>query len=159
MIIFKLAVRFDGCISSRGIPLFYRPVVKMYNGAAMKTTLGSVNDQCDCRCIHQERVEAARQQALPSSENKQLAALFKAMGDPNRLRILWALSGAEMCVCDLAYFVGVSESAVSHQLRQLRQLQLVENRREGPVLYYRLAEPSVAQLIRLALEHLQGEEI
>lgn len=113
------------------------------------------NEQCDCRCIHLERVQAARGHALPPKENELLAVLFKAMGDPNRLRILWALEHEEMCVCDLALFIGVSESAISHQLRQLRQLQLVSNRREGPVLYYRLNDNHVAALIHLALEHLR----
>ena len=112
-------------------------------------------DRCDCRCIHQKRVDSAKKHALPSIENDRLAALFKVMGDPNRLKILWALLHDEMCVCDLAMFIGVSESAVSHQLRQLRQLQLVCNRREGPVLYYRLADDHVSSLIRLALEHLR----
>lgn len=116
------------------------------------------NEQCDCRCIHQERVLAAQGHALPPRENEQLAALFKAMGDPNRLRILWALDSEEMCVCDLALLIGVSESAVSHQLRQLRQLQLVTNRREGQVLYYRLNDTHVNSLIHLALEHLREEK-
>ena len=116
------------------------------------------NEQCDCRCIHQERVDAAIAHALPRRENEQTAALFKAMGDPNRLRILWALDHGEMCVCDLARFVEVSESAVSHQLRQLRQLQLVSNRRQGPILYYRLNDDHVSSLIHLALEHLRAEK-
>ncbi len=115
------------------------------------------NEQCDCRCIHQERVQAAKEQALTAKDNELLAALFKAMGDPNRLQILWALDQEEMCVCDLALFIGVSESAVSHQLRQLRQLQLVSNRRQGPILYYRLTDNHVSSLIHLALEHLQEE--
>ncbi len=117
------------------------------------TRVGLENEQCACRCIHQDRVQEARDHALPTKENERLAALFKAMGDPNRLRILWALNRKEMCVCDLAAYVGVSESAVSHQLRQLRQLQLVSNRREGPILYYRLNDSHVSQLIHLALEH------
>ena len=114
-------------------------------------------EQCDCRCIHQERVDAAHGHALASRENEQLAGLFKAMGDPNRLRILWALDREEMCVCDLARFIGVTESAVSHQLRQLRQLHLVANRREGPILYYRLDDDHVRSLIHLALEHVREE--
>ena len=115
------------------------------------------NEQCDCRCIHENRVQSAREQALSEKVNQQLAALFKAMGDPNRLKILWALDQEEMCVCDLALFLGVSESAVSHQLRQLRQLQLVSNRRDGPVLYYRLNDNHVSLLVHLALEHLHEE--
>ena len=114
-------------------------------------------EQCNFRCIHQERVDAAHGHAFSSRENDQLAGLFKAMGDPNRLRILWALDSEEMCVCDLARFIGVTESAVSHQLRQLRQLHLVANRREGPILYYRLDDDHVRSLIHLALEHIREE--
>jgi DNA-binding transcriptional ArsR family regulator len=123
----------------------------------MKKIFTIAAEQCDSRCIHHERVQSAQKHALPQRENGQMAALFKAMGDPNRLRILWALDSEEMCVCDLALLVGVSESAVSHQLRQLRQLQLVTNRREGPVLYYRLNDTHVSSLIHLALEHLREE--
>ncbi len=117
----------------------------------------SESEECEYRCIHQERVDAAHEHALDARENERLASLFKAMGDPNRLRILWALEREEMCVCDLARFIGVSESAVSHQLRQLRQLYLVTNRREGPILYYRLDDEHVHSLIHLALEHLREE--
>lgn len=113
------------------------------------------NESCDCRCIHQERVDAAHAQALAGKDNEQIAALFKALGDPNRLRILWALNREEMCVCDLALFLGVSESAVSHQLRQLRQLDLVTNRREGPVIYYRISDSHGCRLIELALERIR----
>ncbi len=123
----------------------------------MKELTVNRNEQCACRCIHQERVDTAKDHALPARENEQLAALFKAMGDPNRLRILWALDREEMCVCDLAQFIGITESAVSHQLRQLRQLFLVANRREGPILYYRLNDSHVSALIHLALEHLREE--
>ena len=112
-------------------------------------------DQCECRCIHQERVDRARESALADEANSGMAQLFKAMGDPNRLRILWALQQEEMCVCDLARFLGVSESAVSHQLRLLRQLHLVSNRRQGPVLYYRLNDEHVRRLMELALEHIR----
>jgi len=115
-------------------------------------------DRCQCRCIHDDRVEAAHAHALDERENDRLAQLFKAMADPNRLRILWALERGEMCVCDLAQFIGVSESAISHQLRLLRQLQLVTNRRQGPVLYYRLDDQHVGELIHLALEHLREDQ-
>ena len=114
-----------------------------------------LEDQCGCRCIHQDRVDLALASALAEDENIRMAQLFKAMGDPNRLRILWALQQDEMCVCDLARFLGVSESAVSHQLRLLRQLHLVSNRRQGPVLYYRLNDDHVRRLMELALEHIR----
>lgn len=113
------------------------------------------DDQCSVRCIHQDRIDSARQSALDERECICLAQLFKAMGDGTRLRILQALEQGEMCVCDLALYLGVSESAVSHQLRLLRQLHLVVNRREGPVLYYRLDDEHVSQLLQLALEHIR----
>ncbi len=114
-----------------------------------------LDDQCQCRCIHQDRVDLALESALSADEITAMAQLFKAMADPNRLRILRALEQEEMCVCDLARFLGVSESAVSHQLRLLRQLHLVSNRRDGPVLYYRLNDEHVRRLMELALEHIR----
>jgi len=112
-------------------------------------------DRCQCRIIHDHRVEKARQDALPPEEVDKLAQFFKAVADPGRLRILWALQSEEMCVCDLAALLQVSESAVSHQLRLLRQTALVANRRQGPILYYRLTDDHVRQLVRVALEHVQ----
>jgi DNA-binding transcriptional ArsR family regulator len=116
------------------------------------------NDQCSCRCIHQDRIDAAAKNGLADRETENLASLFKAMGDPNRLRIVWALQNQEMCVCDLAKFIGVTESAISHQLRLLRQLHLVANRRDGLILYYRLDDEHVNKLIHLALEHLREKK-
>lgn len=113
------------------------------------------SDQCLCRIIHQSRVEKARQAIPPSREISQLSLLFKAMADQSRLKILMALHQEEMCVCDLAAFLGVSESAVSHQLRLLRQMALVANRRDGPVLYYRLTDAHISQLVLVALEHIR----
>lgn len=119
------------------------------------STDNETKEFCDYRCIHEDRVTAAVNDALPEQDNQHMAQLFKAMGDANRLKILWALGREEMCVCDIAAFLKVSESAVSHQLRQLRQLQLVSNRREGPVLYYRLNDHHVSGLIQTALVHLR----
>lgn len=110
-------------------------------------------DRCNCRIIHNDRILHANNTALLEKEQEKLANLFKAMGDPTRLKILLALTEGEMCVCDLAAFLGITESAVSHQLRLLRQLYLVANRREGPVLYYRLDDHHINQLISVGLEH------
>ena len=112
-------------------------------------------DRCQVRCIHPDRIAEARRGALAAKETETLASLFKAMGDPNRLRILWALGHGEMCVCDLAAHLESSESAVSHQLRLLRQLALVSNRRQWQVLYYRLNDDHVHTLIHMALEHIR----
>lgn len=113
------------------------------------------SDLCDCRLIHRKVVEEAISSSLPPDEIGTLARIFKALADETRLKILWALEKREMCVCDLAATLGLTESAVSHQLRLLRNLQLVTNRRDGVVLYYRLADNHVSQLIKITLEHLR----
>lgn len=112
-------------------------------------------ETCLCRIIHPERIEAARHASLTAVEQVRLSNLFKAMGDPTRLKIMQSLRLGEMCVCDLASFLEISESAVSHQLRTLRQLALVASRREGPILYYRLNDDHIEQLINLGLEHIR----
>ena len=106
-----------------------------------------LSDRCQCRVIHDDVVERAVQNALQDTEVLRLVNLFKAMGDTSRIKILHALAKEEMCVCDLAAFLGISESAVSHQLRYLRQLSLVVNRREGTILYYRLSNNFIIELI------------
>lgn len=112
-------------------------------------------ERCDCRTIHRERVDKARQANLSPEETADMVQLFKAVGDAGRMCILRALQEGEMCVCDLAALLEVTESAISHQLRILRQLKLVANRRAGPILYYRLNDDHVRQLIDVALEHLR----
>ena len=111
-------------------------------------------DICECRIIHEDKVKKARQQAIDEMAIEDLCQTFKAVGDASRLKILCALEHQEMCVCDLAALLGITESAVSHQLRLLRTLRLVKNRREGTILYYRLADDHVSQLVRIALEHV-----
>lgn len=112
-------------------------------------------DKCDCRVIHEDKINLARKESLAPEITEDLSQTFKALGDKTRLSILWALQNQEMCVCDLAAMLDVTESAVSHQLRLLRTLRLVANRREGTILYYRLADQHVSQLIQVALEHIQ----
>lgn len=112
-------------------------------------------DGCLVRMVHLDRVAKARAEAILEKELNRLVLIYKALGDSTRLRIAMALKNGEMCVCDLAAHLGVSESAVSHQLRRLRELALVKNRRDGQVLYYSLDDQHVADLIRVGLEHLR----
>lgn len=114
------------------------------------------NDRCGSRIIHQEKVDLARSQDLQPAQVEQLCQLFKAFAEPGRLRILHALLQQEMCVCDLAALLDVSESAVSHQLRLLRTMGLVVNRREGTVLYYRPVDRRLIELISFAGSLLEG---
>ncbi|RZW14335.1 MAG: ArsR family transcriptional regulator [Desulfobulbaceae bacterium] len=120
-------------------------------------------DLCERRIIHEDRLEVARHHLLDYTEIDSMSDLFKAMADPGRLKILLALAGQEMCVCDLAALLGVSESAASHQIRILRTMNLVKNRREGQVLYYRLVDDHVTQLAQVARDHVleltQGKQV
>ncbi|MFZ5584868.1 MAG: ArsR/SmtB family transcription factor [Thermodesulfobacteriota bacterium] len=110
---------------------------------------------CQARIIHQDRVDAARRAAPDPRETERLAAVYRALGDPGRLGLLLALRGGEMCVCDLAAYLGASESAVSHQLRRLRDRGLVRSRRQGQCLYYFLDDHHVEELLALSLDHLR----
>jgi DNA-binding transcriptional ArsR family regulator len=83
-----------------------------------------------------------------------LALTFKVLGDPTRLKIVVALAGGEMCVCDLAAFLGLTESAISHQLRRFKDLALVKSRREGQVIYYSLDDAHVAELLNVGIAHV-----
>lgn len=113
------------------------------------------NELCGIRCVHMDRVDRAREEVLSQKEIERLALTYKVLGDPTRLRIVMALGSGEMCVCDLAAFIGVSESAVSHQLRRLRDLALVKSRRDGQILYYALDDAHVAQLLQIGLDHIR----
>ncbi len=110
---------------------------------------------CRVRMVHLNRVALAREASLSRRELDRLSLIFKLLGDPTRLKLVTALMGGEMCVCDLAATLDLSESAVSHQLRRLREAALVRNRREGPVLYYSLDDDHVARLLRLGLDHVR----
>jgi DNA-binding transcriptional ArsR family regulator len=108
------------------------------------------DSECFVRIIHKEKVDNALDNSLSQEEISSLSRIFKAFSDPGRLKILYALSFQEMCVCDLAALLDISESAVSHQLRTLRASGLVKNRREGTVLYYTLTTSNVLDLIDIA---------
>jgi DNA-binding transcriptional ArsR family regulator len=112
-------------------------------------------DQCYGRVVHMGRVSRARREAIPGQELDRLALTYKVLGDPTRLKIVLALNAGEMCVCDLAAFLGLSESAVSHQLRRLKDLALIRQRREGQILYNSLNDEHVAQLLSTGLEHVR----
>ncbi len=104
--------------------------------------------------IHPERVEAVRAGLVSTDDADRLAERFKLLADPGRLRMVYALLEAgEMCVCDLAATVEASESATSHQLRQLRLAGLVRSRKEGRTVYYRVDDTHVRLLLDVAVEH------
>ncbi len=112
------------------------------------------DDRCAVTCVHQDQVSHVRERMTRTSVLAELAEVFKLLGDPNRLRILEALSHQELCVCDLAALLGMSPSAVSHQLRLLRHHKLVKYRRQGKNAYYSLDDHHVLTLYRQGLQHI-----
>ncbi len=118
----------------------------------------SEEDLCGVRLIHMDRVSLSRKRAIPDHKIERLASMFKVLGDPTRLKIVMTLRTMEMCVCDLAASLGLTESAVSHQLRRLRDLALVKKRREGQVLYYSLDDAHVSELLNIGNRHINEQE-
>ena len=110
---------------------------------------------CDNEVIHEE-VVARVQAAMPSGDSfYKLANLYKMYADNTRAKILWALSREDMCVCDLAYLLGMSKSAISHQLKLLRLSQLVKFDKQGKVVYYSLADKHVKDIFEIGFEHIR----
>ena len=112
------------------------------------------NTACDCNVIHREVVDRVLQ-AMPREEKLyDLAELFKVFGDSTRIKILCALQEEEMCVCDIAALLGMTQSAISHQLRILKQARLVKYRREGKVVYYSLDDVHVSNIFAQGFAHI-----
>lgn len=112
-------------------------------------------DRCEIEYVDQRMVRQAQTQMVDTATARQLAAFFQALSDPTRVRIISALGVGELCVCDLAATLGMSQSAISHQLRLLRQLHLVRRRREGQIVYYALDDQHVSALFAEGLDHVR----
>lgn len=110
---------------------------------------------CDCDTIHPEKVERAKELMLEDGLYNRLSEFYKAMSDYNRLRILSVLSEEELCVCDIANIMNMTQSAVSHQLRTLKQAKLVKYRKEGKVVYYSLDDAHVKQVFQVGVDHIE----
>jgi ArsR family transcriptional regulator len=113
--------------------------------------------RCDCNIIHEETVALVKLRQGPEAQLFELADFFKVLGDPTRIRILNALAEAELCVCDIANVLNMTQSSISHQLRVLKQARLVRNRKDGKVVFYRLDDEHVASIVALGLLHLGHE--
>jgi ArsR family transcriptional regulator len=109
---------------------------------------------CDCDVIHGEVIERVRK-VMPKEEDfYDLADLYKMFADSTRVRILWALLREEMCVCDIAALLGMTKSAISHQLKSLRLSNLVKYDKRGKVVYYSLADSHVKDILEEGFEHI-----
>lgn len=112
-------------------------------------------ETCEEKTIHPEQVDSVVKDLPPDEMLFDLVELFKIFGDSTRIKILYVLFEAELCVCDIAAVLGMSQSAISHQLRTIKQARLVKNRREGKTIYYSLADDHVKTIIGMAIEHLE----
>ncbi len=113
--------------------------------------------QCDCSVIHNDVIEKVRGEMPAPEYLYDLSELFKSLGDQTRLKILFALSMNEMCVCDIATLLEMSQSAISHQLRVLRNVRLVKYHKVGKVVYYTLDDDHVNEIFRQGLDHVEHQ--
>ena len=112
-------------------------------------------DICSVKCINEKKVKETLK-TIPQLEDISLMAdIFKALSDPSRLKIVLTLLHQEHCVCDIAVICSQTDSAISHQLRILRTLKIVENRREGKIIYYSIDDDHVVSLINMSLNHVR----
>ena len=112
-------------------------------------------DVCSSNVIHQDIVNNVIEKMPEETDLNTLAEFFKVFGDNTRMKIIWALSISEMCVCDISTLINMSQSAISHQLKILRQSKLVRYRREGKVVYYSLDDLHIKDILNTAMVHIR----
>jgi len=121
----------------------------------MRTKSRTAGDLCEINLFDAQRVAMVRRRMIPKRQLDNTAALFQCLGNPTRARILHSLFSGELCVCDLAQILGLTVSAVSHQLRLLRTLQLVKFRKAGKMAFYSIDDEHVRSLFALGLDHVR----
>lgn len=119
--------------------------------------VGKTEDCCDTFEVHENLLKIVKEKMPEETELYDLAELFKVFGDSTRIRILFVLFEAEVCVCDLAEALQMTQSAISHQLRILKQSKLVKSRREGKSVFYSLADDHVRTIIDQGREHIEED--
>ncbi len=115
----------------------------------------TIDDACEIEFVDEKKVKRVRKAMKPAEAVTMLAETFRILGDPTRVRIAFALSKEELCVCDIANLLGVSQSAISHSLRSLRQMKLVKFRREGKIAYYSLDDEHISGLLDIGFSHVE----
>lgn len=111
-------------------------------------------EQCEYLCVHEEVVKSVNKNMPKDETLYDLAELFKVFGDSTRIKILYALFESELCVCDIAQLLGLSQTAVSHQLRVLKNNKLVRFRKDGKNVFYSLSDDHVRRIINQGMEHI-----
>jgi ArsR family transcriptional regulator len=117
----------------------------------------SVKDEivCDCEVIHADIVNEVNKRMPHEEDIYDLSDFFKVLGDSTRMRIIWALDESEMCVCDIAVLLNMTKSAISHQLRALRNANLVKFRKEGKTVFYSLKDKHIKDIYEIGMEHIK----
>ncbi len=110
---------------------------------------------CDCEVIHEDIVDEVKKRMPADEDIYDLSDFFKVLGDSTRMKIIWALDESEMCVCDIAVLLNMTKSAISHQLRALRNANLVKFRRDGKEVYYSLKDKHVRDIYEIGMEHIK----
>ncbi len=115
-------------------------------------------ETCESEIIHEDTVKKVKATFPKDEMIFDLADFYKIFGDTTRVKILYALDKSELCVCDISALLGMSVSAVSHQLRALRESDLVRTKRDGKVIYYSLADEHVRSILECGIEHIKEKE-
>lgn len=115
-------------------------------------------DYCDSNIIHEDIIEKVGKNLLSEDKYTELAEFYKIFSDSTRIKILQALLHSEMCVCDISTLLKMQQSAISHQLRLLRQSNMVKNRKEGKVVYYSLKDSHVSEILNMGIEHIEEKK-
>jgi DNA-binding transcriptional ArsR family regulator len=112
-------------------------------------------DVCQELCLNMDNVNMVKAAMIKEEEAIRLAEVFKVLGDPTRIKIIYSLSKCQMCVCDIAETLGMTQSAISHQLRTLRDLRLVRYKKDGKSVFYSLDDDHILQLFNQGMEHVE----
>ena len=115
-------------------------------------------EKCEYIHVHEEVVQKVNEQMPEEDKLYDLADFFKVFADSTRIKILYVLMCSEMCVCDLAQILNMTQSAISHQLRTLKQMDLVRNRREGKTIFYSLADSHIKTILSQGLDHIEEDD-
>lgn len=115
-------------------------------------------EKCEYIHVHEETVKRVNEQMPEEDKLYDLADFFKVFADSTRIKMLYVLMCREMCVCDLAQTLNMTQSAISHQLRTLKQMDLVRNRREGKTVFYSLADSHIKTILSQGLDHIEEDE-
>lgn len=117
----------------------------------------SCGPNCTCTIFHQEVLDKVKNTIISDKEIQQSANYFKILANPTRIKIIEAVSINELCVCDLAHLLGITKSAISHQVKMLRKANIVKNRKIGKMVYYKINEKYASEFINKINTHLKGE--